>query len=51
MALMMLNADEAARLPEQKKKAYIDRFKTWADANNVKIGSPYFNKHYLLPHL
>jgi adenosine deaminase len=46
MALMMLNAYEAAWLPEQEKKAYIDRFKTWADANGVRIGSHYFNKHY-----
>jgi adenosine deaminase len=51
MALMMLNAYEAAWLPEQEKKAYIDRFKTWADANSVKIGSHYYNKHYSLPHL
>jgi adenosine deaminase len=51
MALMMLNAYEAAWLPEPEKKAYIDRFKTWADANSVKIGSHYFNKHYSLPDL
>ena len=46
MVRMMLNAYEAAWLPEQEKRAYIDRFKTWADANGVRIGAHYTDKHY-----
>ncbi len=47
MVLLMLNAYEAAWLPINEKKMYIDEFKTWAETQGVNIGEHYFNKHKL----